>query len=476
MNRLLLASLVSSGLITVSAPASAQAWLRDRATTQGAGIRSGDFELHPGIAAEVGYDSNYFNRAPNNNSGRVGGAPGYPIVDTVRLRITPSFYISTLGQQRRADGTAGPPPSVTFSAGAAFIYSQFLMNAGQDTGATAATRDKLGRDFEYGIIGDLAASIAPGRPWGLNLLENFQRTAQPGLDPLVEAGLNRIENRVGAEIVHTRPGGLLDWRLGYAFGLTYFEESASSSNLVSAQAFNNTRHEVYTQGRWRFLPRTAIVYNGSFAIQQYATETPGISNSRPLRTRIGLSGLITDRFAVLALVGWGASFYNNAGTGNRDFDSIIGQLEFRYFLNGAAPEAGVPAPPASASIAAGFTRDFVNSYIGNFYVRNRGYVGVNTLIGQRFLVTLDAGASAMQYADILDRGTGALIKPSFTTVRVDTTLFLEYRIKDWLGLNATYQFLGEFGNQTLPANSTKAVTYSIGFQRHQAFLGLRAFF
>lgn len=460
----------------LSAPASAQVWLRDRATTQGAGIRSGDFELHPGIAAEIGYDSNYFNRAPNFNTGRVNGAQGYPVVDTVRLRITPSFYITTLGQQRRADGTSGPPPSVAFSAGAAFIYSQFLMNAGVDTGGALATRNKLGRDFEYGIVGDLVVNIAPQRPWGLNLLENFQRTAQPGLDPLVEAGLNRIENRVAAEVVHTRPGGLFDWRLGYAFALTHFEESATSSGSLSAQDFNNQRHEVYTQGRWRFLPRTALVYNGSFAVQQYTSETPGVSNSHPLRTRIGLSGLFTDRLAILALVGWGSSFYNNAGTGNRDFDSIIGQLEFRYYLNGSAPDAGAAAPPSSTSLSVGFTRDFLNSYIGNYYVRNRGYIGVNTLIGQRFLVTVDAGASGMQYSDILDRDSGALLKTSFTTLRADATLFLEYRVKDWLGLNATYQFLGEFTNQTLPANASRQVTYAMGFQRHQVFLGLRAFF
>lgn len=475
MKRLHFVTMACAGLL-LSGSASAQVWLKDRATTQGPGIRSGDFELHPGIAAEIGYDSNYFNRAPNNNSGRVNGAPGYPIVDTVRLRITPSFYLSTLTSQRRADGTVAPPPAVTFSAGGAFIYSQFLMNGGEDTGSSPATRNKLGRDFEYGILGDLALMISPGRPWGLNFFDNFQRTAQPGLDPIVEAGLNRIENRAAGEIVHTRPGGLLDWRLGYALGITYFEAPPSTSLTLSAQDFNATRHEVYTTGRWRFLPRTALVYNGSYGINIYNNETPGLPNSRALRTRIGLSGLFTDRLAILALVGWGASFYSNAGTGNRDFDSVIGQLEFRYYLNGSAPAAGAPAPAASSSFAIGFTRDFFNSYIGNYYARNRGYVGLSTLVGQRFLINLDGGASVIQYADVLDRQTGATMATGFSTVRADASLFLEYRIKDWLGLNATYQFLAEFTNQRLPTNNARVVTYSMGFQRHQAFLGLRAFF
>ncbi len=476
MKRFVLALTAASALFSLSSPASAQVWLRDRTTTQGAGIRSGDFELHPGVAGEIGYDSNYFNRAPNNNTGRVGGQPGYPIVDTVRLRITPSFYITTLGAQRRPDGTSAPRPKVTLTAGAAFIYSQFLMNGGEDTGAAPAQRKKLGRDFEYGVVGDFILNIAPGQPWGLNLIDNFQRTAQPGLDPLVEAGLNRIENRAAAEIVHTRPGGLLDWRLGYAYALTHFEGSPLGANFVSPQDFNNYRHELYTSGRWRFLPRTALVYNGSYWIQNYNNPTPGRANSRPLRTRIGLSGLITDRFAVLALVGWGSGNYENAGSGNRDFDSVIGQLEFRYFLSGSAPEAGSSATTASSSIALGFTRDFINAYIGNYQARNRGYLSLNTLIAQRFLLALDAGAGALQYSDVLDRNTGALVSAGFNSVRADATLFAEYRVKDWLGFNATYQFLGEFTDKRLSADGANTVTYSLGFQRHQAFVGVRAFF
>jgi hypothetical protein len=479
MKRFVLAFVASSAVaITVSASASAQVWLKDRAATQGAGIRSGDLEWHPGVAAELGYDSNYFNRAPNNRSGEsaVNRRDGYPVVDTVRLRITPSFFVTTLSQARRADGTAPPPPKVAFSAGLAFIYSQFLMNAGENVGGV---RDRLGRNFEYGVLGDLALQISPGRPWGFNIFDNFQRTAQPSLDPLVEAGLNRIENRVAAELVHTRPGNLFDWRLGYGFGITYFENGPTNNLPVTAQSFNNYRHELYTSGRWRFLPRTALVYNGSYWFQQYNTTTPGLANSRPLRTRIGLSGLITDRFSVLGLIGWGASFYQNAtgnAADNRDFDSVIGQLELRWFLTGAAPEAGLAPPPLSSSVALGFTRDFSNSYIGNYYVRNRGYLSLSTMVAQRLLITADAGFAGIQYADVLDRTTGQTLVRSFTNGRADATLFLEYRVKDWLGLNATYNYLAEFSDTSLPANALRQSRYLMAFQRHQIFAGIRAFF
>lgn len=463
MKRFVLAFVATSALFSVSSPARAQMWLKDRQATQGAGIRSGDFELHPGVAAEVGYDSNYFNRSPDKP---------FPVVDTVRLRITPQFHISTLSGARAA-GSA--PPKVHFSAGAAFAYSQFLMNAG--IGAGADRNKRLGRDSEWGVIGDLAMNINPGRPWGLNIYDNFQRTAQPSIDPLVESGLNRIENRIAADIIHTRPGGLLDWRLGYAFAITYFENGPAGSTSVSPQDFNNSRHELYTQGRWRFLPRTALVYNGSWWSQNYNTATTGLSNSRPLRTRIGLSGLITDRLSLLGMVGWGASFYDNGGTGNRNFDSVIGQAEIRYFLTGNAPEAGQQPQATSSSFALGFTRDFFNSYIGNYYERNRGYVILNALFAQKFMVTLDVGVSAVRYADVLDRTTGQTLRTSFMNGRVDGNLFMEYRVKDWFGINATYQYLQELTNVTLRANArADAPRYGLEFSRHQAFIGMRVFF
>ena len=71
---------------TVSVQASAQQpWLADRRYGEGIGVRVGDLELHPGVAAEVGYDSNYFLRAPSED----------PLA-AYRLRVTPSITLSTL--------------------------------------------------------------------------------------------------------------------------------------------------------------------------------------------------------------------------------------------------------------------------------------------------------------------------------------------------------------------------------------------
>ena len=58
---------LADGLIrlesTAGAEAAAQAWLEDRAYAEGMGIKAGEWELHPGVAGEFGYDSNFFQRA-----------------------------------------------------------------------------------------------------------------------------------------------------------------------------------------------------------------------------------------------------------------------------------------------------------------------------------------------------------------------------------------------------------------------------
>src|SRR5690349_3139001 len=71
---------VSTALLSWSGTASAQGWLADRRYTEGAGIRTGDVELHPGIGGEVGYDSNWFYRSSKEGPTIANGAPALPPV------------------------------------------------------------------------------------------------------------------------------------------------------------------------------------------------------------------------------------------------------------------------------------------------------------------------------------------------------------------------------------------------------------
>src|SRR5258706_13050003 len=68
-------------LVSWSQEASAQGWLADRRYTEGAGIRTGDLELHPGIGGEVGYDSNWFLRSHKEGPTILNGPPALPPAD-----------------------------------------------------------------------------------------------------------------------------------------------------------------------------------------------------------------------------------------------------------------------------------------------------------------------------------------------------------------------------------------------------------
>src|SRR4051812_13238374 len=101
-----LGSLLAS---TWSNGASAQEWLRDRRVQNGAGYRAGDFELHPGLAGEIGYDSNWFLRSDKTGTNIVNGNP----VGAGVIRITPSLSLTTAQSPARTEGmVVGEGPKV----------------------------------------------------------------------------------------------------------------------------------------------------------------------------------------------------------------------------------------------------------------------------------------------------------------------------------------------------------------------------
>ena len=209
--------------------------------------------------------------------------------------------------------------------------------------------------------------------------------------------------RVGAELIWTPGAGLFEWRLGYQFTGTLFESAGQLTNL------NN---QIETRGRWRFLPRTSLLYDARFGFISYPT--PDVNNpktsSHPLRALIGINGLITPSFALLAMVGWGASFYSDVNTtaGARwaspsdaraaeNFDSVIGQAEVKWFLTPNPSSDPAAASLTLSSISVGFLRDFYDSYIGYYFERDRGYANLSYFYGGRFLLVVDGGAGPMVY-------------------------------------------------------------------------------
>jgi hypothetical protein len=456
-------AVVSGLLLPVLAPgtANAQEWLRDRRLSEGAGIRAGDFEIHPGIAGEIGYDSNWFLRSPKEGPNITNGAPQAPVLAAGLLRITPSLSLSTLGPQRRAEAPDVEPPKVMFRAGLSATYREFFGD------------EDVRRQRNVSGGADARLDIMPQRTLGGAVYGNYVRTIQPNIvtaNP--DLSFNRDDVGAGAEL-NTQPhGGTLDWHFGYQFHTTIFEQD-SVNNL-----FNNHTHEAYTRGRWKFRPRTALIYDGTLRFTQYSnpSENPGgLHNSTPVRARIGLNGLVTSRLALLALAGWGSSFFETGGNPNiNQFDSIIGQAELKWFLSGAPEGDAGGMSLLLSSISVGYVRDFQNSYLSDFYGTDRGYLNLSYFFAGRALITFTGGVGAIEYPKIFFPD-GSTRHDSWTDVRADATLFGEYRFADSLGINTTLRYSANFSDNQVPLTPARDQVFDMNWRRFEAFLGVRWF-
>lgn len=435
-------ALTAGAQVTVSGQE--PAWLPDRQFREGAGILAGNLELHPGVAMDFGYDSNFTRRASDESP-----------VGSLQLRVSPSFSMTTLGAQRRADGAQ---PTVNFRLETGLTYHEFI----PIRGGTQLDRDVLRAQRNVDGFLRFNLDVLPGRPWSGRLYGGLTRAIRPTQQAIAGTNFNRLMPGAGTEIVYTPGSGLLDWRLGYEFSGTFFEKGDFS-------ALSSFRNEVLTRGRWRFLPRTALIYDGRFAAINYPTTGLSKTGSHPVRTRLGATGLITPSFGALAMVGWGASFYSNDA---QDFNSVIAQLELKWYLQPTLTTDPLKVNPLLSAVSVGFVRDFDDSLIGTYLEKNQGFVKFNYLFGGRFLFNaeLAAGAIVFPVQDNPDYGHPA----GWSDMRVDGRVFGEYRVKDWLGLDAQLDYIGYF-SQTRLAFPNANGTDNLAYQQVSLFGGARVF-
>jgi hypothetical protein len=472
--RLIVAGSLSAVLVAGTASA-AQPWLSDRRYGEGIGLRAGNFEFHPSVAAEVGYDSNYFLRAnttdPNtiDSPAQTGGAG---VVDAWRFRVTPSLTLQTLSERRRGGGDLEKTPMVQFQANTFASYSQLFGNQ--------YLKDQ--HTWDFGIGGK--ADIASKRPLGADVYADFVRNGEPSNLPGTDHTFNRGEIRGGVGVTWRPGGGLFDWRLGYEAQYNYFEDEPYT-------ALQNTQQSIVTRGRWRILPRSALIYDARYTFIRYTRNRSPQPNGDDLQARLGFTGLVTNRLSFLGLVGWNSTFYENgtaSGTAAaaaqatipRNYDGYVAQAELKYFVMPGPEGQGESAQTGLSSVAVGFIRDVNNSYLGSFYTRDRVYLGFDYFLGGVFVANVQGGYSLYSFPEINQYNA------SFNQGHVDATLFAEYRLSDTIGLNGTFIYddaIGKGPNHQgvliAPASAgppaTQALYDNLEYSRYQAYIGVRVF-
>lgn len=436
--------------IAILAPSFAEAqsaWLSDRTRAEGPGFRLGDFELHPGIGVELGYNSNLY-YSPD-------GAPAPRFVDTAVLRSTAHLLFSTRGVARRTEGEAGGAgaglPTVTFRGGVSGSFYHFF---------NATDRTNMEVDAS------LALSILPGRPFSIDLYEELGRSIRPFTDnTLIAASFGRVQNAAGVNFNFATSGDVLKITAGYRFGLNFFESPVF-------QYGNNFQHAITLNETFRFLPQTAIVQDNTFTVINYynrvVTAPTMVNDGFLLRTRVGLNGAITSNFSVLGMIGYGAGFYSSPTPGyDQEYESLVAQVEARWQIAEAT------------RLVFGYDRDFSPSFVGNFYRRDRGYINFQTIVLGAFLLGADVSLGLYDFGAIVQPDGVTPVGNSLTRsdIRFIGSLFAEYRFTEWLALNATLQYTGNFTDYAYNvATDTSTFLDPAQFNQVQVFGGVRAFY
>lgn len=424
--------------------AAAQAWVSNPDFSEGVGIRAGNLELHPSLGGEFGYDSNLYRSS--------GEGPGEDKVDVLRLRITPSLTLGTLGAARR---NATTPPSFTFHGGAYAAYNEIFPLDSEYSDASDRRNVGVGADAKLNVF--------PAGKVGFDLGAAYLRTLDTdgNIDDLAGEGFNRGSLRGGAGVTWRPGGGLFEWRGGYAATYHYFDEDRYDT-------FANVQHEINTRGRWRFLPRSALLFDAAYQFIRYSDDNTQQTDGDTVRARVGFHGLVTYHLALLGMAGWTSSFYEPGANSiePRQFDSIFGNAEVRWFLQPRPNLEDATIATGLSSIALGYTRSFNNSYYGSFYQRDRGYLQFRMFLLGAIAGGLEFGVSRVAYPEVVLAESG-FQDDAFSQTRLDGRLFGEYRFTDTLATNATVQFD--------KVNSPLVNGEDLDYDRWQAYLGVRWF-
>jgi hypothetical protein len=433
----------------------AQAWLADRSRAEGQGIRTGDVEFHPGIGVELGYDSNlyYSSDEPASDPALVP-----PRRDSAILRVTPHLLFSTIGEQRRQQGEGGgggssgsgrqDQPTVTFRGGVWASYYEYF-------------NDERLRNVS--IDAGLRVNILPGRPFSMSLFDDFSRSIRPFTENTFLTTSARDQNTAGIDFTFSTHGNVFQVRTGYRFSVDYFEGEVFRYG-------NNFGHQFELQETFRFFPQTALLHDTSVAIRDYFQEDlvgpTATFDSVRLTTRVGINGAITPEISALLLVGYAAGFYGSNIPGyDQDFDSFIAHAQLTWTME------------QNMRLAIGYMRTFNPSFIGNFMSLDRGFANFQMTLWGSLLLGLEGGVGYADFGQIVDERGGMVgTSTNREDVRVDASLFTEYRFTDWLGINGSLQYQGNFTDFRYVVMTPGGVVIDpASFNKFEAWLGVRAF-
>jgi hypothetical protein len=421
---------------------------------EGPGFRLGHSPLvvHPGLAIDIGYDSNVFYLP-------------YSEVGSALLRLRGHIDLATLPPQSFVDDKSTADQKIDFRFSTQVEYREYLTN-------NASVESQ--RSINALVGADL--NILPRGPFTLALNEAFVHSVDPrnGEVPKTPSTAASVTGQ-GSNEQYTRDfnrfGFLGTYRRGgFEIGAgDYFQINIwETPDLKYANSFGD---EGQLFARVHFLPQTfgQVLVKAGYLHYWNQSQKPGLQlDARPVRALIGASTLFTRWLGAAANIGYGNSL-NYKGA---QYNMVIGSAEVRLFM------------PLNMRLTLGWDRDFYDSVFANYYVDDHLFIAFNLPVVKRVAMLIDGGVRFRHYDGLID---SCILLPApmqngmptgpcgtYTSSTRNDQVYeahveLSYRLSAWLALSASYNLLADRTNFGFVTGPPQMTVDPARYVKHAAF-------
>jgi len=383
------------------------------------GFKVGDGRFHLGASLSFGYDS-YVGNFPVANTTPV------QFKQEGDLLLIPSalvgFDLDTKSTGVHFNGSAG--------------YYTFLGALSGHTPDASHIDANLGLQTAFNRDGPVEVQL------GDNLVRS-DRTQNVAIG----IGVLSLYNNARLGVPIHPGGGALEITPNVAWSVEFFEPLLGGSS----NTLNTMNYSALTGGlgaRWRFLPKTALVFDGNFVYQSY-WQGPVNPDAGLLKAQIGLAGLISTKLSVLAMIGWGFDFIGQKA------NTLIAQAEISFLLN------------EFFTTKFGYVRTLAPVPVFGAYQDDRGYAELRFTVA-RFFAAITGGVDYLTFYKL----TAADVDRHDLLANV--TVGPGVRILPWLTVSANYSFY--YRTVLDPKVMMMNTALPTDYQRHVAMLNVSAYY
>jgi hypothetical protein len=267
-------------------------------------------------------------------------------------------------------------------------------------------------------LADVSARFNEEGQVSLDVTDHFQRSDRTRSIAVV-TGVLSLFNELRLSVPVKPGGGAIEVTPELGWALEFFQPTAALSpegcteptcDPAVVEQLNYTNLRMAVRGRWRFLPKTAVLVDARVDSRHSLTAN-NFRDATLLNTSVGIAGLVSPKIAATAKVGWAQAI------GGVEGGTLVAQLEGTYMMGATSLFKGGYLRTLEPVTAYGLFRD------------DRVYVEGEMLLGGRLTLK---GLGSMDFLTFEDPNRPR----SDTLLRVDVGL--EYPLKQWIALGGGY--------------------------------------